>query len=128
MNKLFELSNRMMSQYFKQVLMFFGNICKPFKKFVECFELICLRCLMNNEQFTHLYRLLVSVLPFMVTFVIGICCLIKITTFSLLFCWKLYGYSREKLHVNYVWEFKGWTVWCDTLPPKFHSSSKYHGH
>ena len=105
-----------MSQYFKQVLMFFGHICKPFKKFVECFEWIFLRCLMDNEQFTHSYRLLVSVLPFMVTFVIGICCLIKKTTFSSLFCWKLYGYSREKLHVNYVWEFKGWTVCCDTLP------------
>ena len=97
------------------------------KIFIECFESIFLWRLMDNEQFTHSYRLLVSVLPFMVTFVIGICCLIKIT-FSSLFCWKLYEYSREKLHVNYVWEFKGWTVWCDTLPPKFHSSSKYHGH
>ena len=27
--------------------------------------------------------------------------------FSLPFCWILYGYSREKLHVNHIGEFNG---------------------
>ena len=57
---------------------------------------------MDNEQFTHSYRLLVSVLPFMVTFVIENLLFDQDNNLFITLCWKLYGYSREKLHVNYV--------------------------
>ena len=43
-----------------------------------------------------------SCYTFPCTFVIGICCQVKIITFSLLFSWILYGCFREKLHVNHI--------------------------